>query len=361
MRALLLVVVSALGVFAGKNAAAQDTPASPPETASPEPPPAAPPPEPSPAPPAAAPEAPPPAPTPPPAPPPPPPKASPPTPITLEETPDEPLPTKPGKAGAAKPKARHRHPKTEEGTPPPPSPSPREEVPLSAAKPALEPAPGEKNPGAEDEDYHPKHSEGDGLLGPFRIGGLVGIGLPSLLSFGGMIKLTRFFGAGLNVGLIPAIKLSLYGDAQLSYQEYDLYGRLFPFGGDLFLGAGVGYASIKGSFSSSYNVSAYQSVAPNLPSPLFIASVGSVRTLVLTPTIGLLHIFASGFTFGVDLGAQIPLAPSQTHFNTLLPAAVPQQVIDQYVKPSDKKVQDTLDTVGRTILPTLNIRAGWMI
>jgi hypothetical protein len=281
--------------------------------------------------------------------------------VTLEETPEEPLPTKPHKARARPAgKSRAPHPKKTPASPAEPPPeeatSPADRQPSPAQAPT-----NEKPPVGEDADYKPNKSEGDGLLGPFRIGGLVGVGLPSLLSFGGMIKLTRFFGAGLNVGLIPAIKLSLYGDAQLSYQEYDLYARLFPFGGDLFAGAGVGYASIKGSFSSSYNVSAFQSVAPTLQSPLFVASEASIRTLVLTPTIGLLHIFGSGFTFGVDLGAQIPLAPSTSRFNTRLPSAVPQPVIDQYVKPNDKKVQDTLDTVGRTILPTLNLRIGWMI
>lgn len=181
------------------------------------------------------------------------------------------------------------------------------------------------------------------------------------MSFGGIIKLTRYFGAGLNIGLIPTIRLSLYGQAQLSYQEYDLYGRLFPFGGSLFVGAGVGYASIKGSVASSFDVSSFQSVAPNLPNPLFVASEASIRTMVLTPTIGLLHTFGSGFTLGVDVGAQIPIAPSTTRFNTFVPSVVPQQVIDKYVKPNDQQVQDSLDKVGRAIIPTLNLRLGWLL
>ncbi|HEX7669521.1 MAG TPA: hypothetical protein VF395_08060, partial [Polyangiaceae bacterium] len=260
MRALFFVVVSALGLLVGKNAAAQDTPAAPPETASPEPspdpapppaapPPAAPPAEPSPPPPSAPPPAAS-APTPPP-PPTTPPEASPPTKVTLEETPEEPLSVRPGGAGKAPagPTSKpHRKPK--------PASFPVEPPPEQTSAPADSATPAEKPLESDDPEYRSKKSEGDGLLGPFRIGGLVGVGLPSLLGFGGMIKLTRFFGAGVNVGLIPAIKLALYGDAQLSYQEYDLYGRLFPFGGDLFLGAGVGYASIKGTFSSSYNVSA---------------------------------------------------------------------------------------------------------
>ncbi|HEX3597758.1 MAG TPA: hypothetical protein VHU80_21765 [Polyangiaceae bacterium] len=206
-----------------------------------------------------------------------------------------------------------------------------------------------------------KKDKTDGLLGPFRIGVLVGAGLPSILSFGGMIKLTRYFGAGVNIGLIPSIKLSLYGDAQLSYQEYDLYARIFPLGGMLFLGAGVGYANMKGTFKSSYDVSAFQSVAPTLQNPLSVDSQASVRTLVLTPTIGLLHTFSSGFTLGIDLGAQIPIAPSATHFNTDVPASLPPALVAQYVQPNDKKVQDTLDKVGRTILPTFNVRLGFLL
>lgn len=350
MRALCLVAASALGIFAAESAAAQDAPAGPPETTkvpteatSP-----APPPEPAPAPP-----------VPPPAPPPaqPPPTKPAPTVVTLEETAEEPPPAEPPATGvrpATKQRAARR-PKAHGPASPPP-----ESTPASTGE-RPQPSPVAKTEESAEPEPKSKDDESDGVLGPFRIGGLVGVGLPSILSFGAMIKLTRYFGAGLNVGLIPAIKLSLYGQAELSYQEYDIYGRLFPFGGNLFLGAGVGYASIKGSFKSSYDVSAFQSVAPNLPNPLFVASVGSVRTLVLTPTIGLLHTFGSGFTLGIDLGVQIPIAPSTTRFNTTVPPSVPPEVVDQYVKPNDKKVQDTLDTVGHTILPTLNLRVGWLI
>ena len=189
----------------------------------------------------------------------------------------------------------------------------------------------------------------------------MGVGLPSILSFGGAIKLTRYLGAGVNVGLIPKIKVSLYGEAELSYQEYDAYGRLFPFGGRFFVGAGVGYATIKGSFKSSYDVRPYQAIAPSLPDTLAVESIASVRTLVLTPQIGLQHTFGSGFTLGIDGGLQVPLAPSEIRFETRLPVAVPPEVTEKYVKPNDQKVRDTLETIGRATVPTLNLRAGWML
>jgi hypothetical protein len=203
--------------------------------------------------------------------------------------------------------------------------------------------------------------DSNGVFGPFRIGILVGAGLPSLLSFGGAIKLTRYFGAGLNVGLIPAVTISLYGEAELSYQEYDIYGRIFPFGGAFFLGAGVGYATIQGTFTNSYDVTAFQAVAPDLPNPLVVTSAGSVKTLVLMPMIGLQHTFSSGLTLGIDAGAQVPIAPSEVEFSTSVPSSVPDQVVERYVTPNDRQVQDTLDTIGRTIVPTLNVRIGWLL
>jgi hypothetical protein len=201
----------------------------------------------------------------------------------------------------------------------------------------------------------------DGVFGPFRIGGLVGVGLPSVLSFGGAIKLTRYFGAGLNIGVIPTISISLYGEAELSYQEYDIYGRIFPFGGMFFLGAGVGYATIKGSLRSSYDLTTETRLPRELRQEVFIESQASVRTLVLTPQLGLQHTFASGFTAGIDVGAQIPLAPSEIEFETDLPDGIPPEIIDQYVEPNNEKVRDTLETIGRAIVPTLNLRIGWFL
>ncbi len=266
---------------------------------------------------------------------------------------------------ADEPEAPKRHPRPHRRA----AASSSETTPSSATESgAAAPSPDAKK-NAEDEDSEPKSKDddGDGIFGPFRIGGLVGAGLPSLLSFGGILKLTRYFGAGVNVGLIPAVKLSYYGEAQISYQEYDLYGRLFPFGGALFVGAGVGYATMNGSFKNTPPISDIQKVlgtSVKLPNGVTIDSEGSVRTLVLIPTVGLLHTFGSGFTVGLDVGLQMPIAPSKTHFETRVPPVVPKQIYDQFeqqiIKPNDKKVQDTLDTVGRTILPTLNFRIGWL-
>ena len=208
-------------------------------------------------------------------------------------------------------------------------------------------------------DANAADADADGIFGPFRIGVLVGTGVPDVLSLGGAIKLTRYFGAGINVGVIPTIRLSFYGDAKLAYQEYDAYGRIYPFGGSFFLGAGVGYASIRGMITQTYDLSAYSGLG--LPKSVSIESRGSVRTLVLTPQIGFQHVFGSGFTIGIDVGAQVPIAPSDAKFSTEPPKKLPEQYVTQYITPNDEKVRSTLDKIGHTVIPTINLKIGWFL
>lgn len=199
----------------------------------------------------------------------------------------------------------------------------------------------------------------------------MGVGLPNLLSIGGMLKLTSYLGAGVNMGFIPSTKISLYGDATLSYQEYDVYGRLFPFGGGFFLGAGVGYATVKGTLTQSFDPTQLSqagaaAAAVGLPNPMVYESQGSVRTLVLTPQVGYFYTTAIGLSLGLDLGAQVPIAPSDITYDSKLslpadtPAAVKDAIAAQYVTPSDNKVESTLQKMGRAPLPTLNLRVGWL-
>lgn len=190
---------------------------------------------------------------------------------------------------------------------------------------------------------------------------LVGTGLPSLLSIGGTIKLTRFIGAGATFGLIPSVRLSYYGEAVLAYQHYDFYGRIYPFGGSFFLGAGVGYVTVNGSLEQTVDTSAYSQQNPSIPPSIAYDSEGSVKTLVLSPTLGFLHSFDSGFSVGLDFGVVLPIAPSEIEFDSRVSADVPEQVKNQYLAPIDAQVVDTLETIGRTPLPSVNLRIGWIL
>ena len=230
------------------------------------------------------------------------------------------------------------------GTPPPPPPSPP-----PVAGPVEPPAK------ADDDDQ-------SGLFGPLRLGPVVGVGVPNLISFGGTAKLTKFLGFGVNVGVIPKVRLSLYGDATLSYQEYDVYGRFYPFGGAFFLGAGVGYATITGSYRTTMVAPA--EAGPFAGRELGLDGEGKVRGMILTPQIGFFKTFGNGFSIGVDLGAQVPVAPSKVDVDTMVRldgAPITSPAVEENRTQASAKVRDTLEKVGQQVLPTLNFKVGFLL
>jgi hypothetical protein len=227
------------------------------------------------------------------------------------------------------------------------------DAPLAA--PSNTPKPDDKKPPEESLD-----ASKDGLFGPFRIGVLFGAGLPSFFAFSGEIRLTRYFGAGVSFGFIPDMHFSYYGQATVSYQDYGIYAHLHPFGGGFLLGAEVGYAHANGSYTASYNVS--QLAALGGPSSIDMTTTGSVQTLILTPEIGYVFTWPAGFTFGFDVGAQIPIAPSSVSLQDhVVAGGVPQSYIDSYLDSDRKKVRDTLEKVGQTVLPAFHLRIGWLL
>ncbi len=203
-----------------------------------------------------------------------------------------------------------------------------------------------------------KSDDTHGVFGPFRIGPVFGVGLPAFFSFGGAIKLTKYFGAGINYGIVPTIQFSYYGDATVRYQGVDIYGHIHPFGGGFFLGAAIGYAHVRGTYEETFNVPTQ--------GPFPYESEATMQTLVLTPELGYFYTFKSGFTLGIESGLQIPVAPSEIHFKSKVdyPDNWPQQLQDladeQYIAPTDQKVESTLEKVGQTILPTIGIKIGWL-
>ena len=232
--------------------------------------------------------------------------------------------------------------------PPPPPPSQAEQQ--AQAKRVDDLAKKEKEVEGKDDTH--------GVFGPFRIGPIFGVGLPAFFSIGGAIKLTKFFGAGINYGIVPTIQFSYYGEATVRYQGVGIYGHIHPFGGGFFLGASIGYAHVRGTYEETFPV-------PTV-GPFPYKSEATMQTLVLTPELGYLYTFKSGFTLGIESGLQIPVAPSEIDFKSTVnyPDSWPQEVQtlvnEEYIEPTDAKVESTLEKVGQTILPTIGIKIGWL-
>jgi hypothetical protein len=227
--------------------------------------------------------------------------------------------------------------------------------------PGAQPAPSDPTKDARTQPDDEPRDESHGVLGPFRIGPVVGVGLPAFLSIGGAVKLTKYFGAGINYGIVPTLQFAYYGDATVSYQGVGIYGHVHPFGGGFFLGASIGYAHVRGTYTDEFDISALAPAVPGVNVQSFpYTSEATMQTLVLTPELGYFYTFKSGFTMGVEAGLQIPVAPSDIEFKSEVDPRIPQAVVDRYVTPTDERVESTLERVGQTILPTIGIKMGWL-
>jgi hypothetical protein len=234
-----------------------------------------------------------------------------------------------------------------ESTPPPTAPPPGA-APAAAASAASPP------PAAKPDPLDEKKNESDGVLGPFRIGPVVGVGLPSLINVGGMIKLTAYFAAGVDVGIAPSVSFSYYGDATVSYNAYEAYAHIHPFGGGLYLGAALGYALARGTAEEVVSLN-----TPAGPVSGTLRSEGSVQTLVLTPELGYFYTFKSGFSLGVGVGLQLPVAASDIKYKQDIDSPY-EEVINEYFDPR-RAVEDSLEKIGQTPLPTLGVSIGWLL
>ncbi|HEX6275852.1 MAG TPA: hypothetical protein VFZ53_22575 [Polyangiaceae bacterium] len=304
--------------------------------------------------------------------------------------PPEPTPSEsPAAPAPDSPPAEPAPPSTAEfpASPPPsssaefPTPPPPPVAPTASAAPPPPPAPAVAPPpvpaavtttqpkaaASDDGNVVPKddarvepHDDTHGVFGPFRIGPVIGVGLPAFLSIGGAVKLTKYFGAGINYGIVPTLQFAYYGDATVSYQGVGIYGHIHPFGGGFFLGASIGYAHVRGTYTDEFDISAYTGAVPGLADSFAYTSEATMQTLVLTPELGYFYTFKSGFTLGVEAGLQIPIAPSEIEFESQVDDSVPDAVVDRFVTPTDERVEETLERVGQTILPTIGIKVGWL-
>jgi hypothetical protein len=156
------------------------------------------------------------------------------------------------------------------------------------------------------------------------------------------------------------VHFSYYGQATVSYQDYGVYAHVHPFGGGFLLGGEIGYANVKAHYAGSYDTSRY--AALGAPPSITTVNDGSVHTLVVTPELGYIYTWRAGFTFGFDVGAQIPAASSRVEFQQHVVAkGLPSELLEPYLAPDQEKVRHTLAKVGQTVLPAFHIRIGWLL
>src|ERR1700687_477134 len=171
-------------------------------------------------------------------------------------------------------------------------------------------------------------------LGPVQIGVTLGvISLPRPLNVQLLAKGWDLIGIGVSYSYLPAFIaeaiLSLAGvhnaSAHSSAWEVDL--RLFILRGAFFLGSSLGTQGLTATATSNG-----------------ITAQGDLTTFFVTPRLGWLWIWDSGFLLGTDFGVQIPVSSSLT--------------VDPIA--TNKEVRDAARVIGQTPLPAVTFRIGYL-
>jgi hypothetical protein len=164
-----------------------------------------------------------------------------------------------------------------------------------------------------------------------RVGIIVGVGFPRPLGAEAIVKVDRFaFGAEygtlpeVNVGGVYATMWSVAADA-----------RVFPFGGEFFVGLRAGRQHVDAH--TTISLAQYGAISEAL----------ALDSWYLNPRFGILWRSEIGLTLGIEAGVQFPVSPSTT-------SSLPLNLVPG--------AQSAADSLGKAVLPTVDLmRIGFLL
>ncbi|HET9958549.1 MAG TPA: hypothetical protein VFQ61_28840 [Polyangiaceae bacterium] len=189
-----------------------------------------------------------------------------------------------------------------------------------------------------------------------RFGPVLGAGFPNVISVGATLKINQYVGAGVNWGMIPEMGAPGIESTTLTYREYDVYGRVYPFGDALFAGLGVGYEEISTATAQTLQLRSSAGSAS-----LNVSGEASVKSLILIPQIGIFHTFESGFSLGSEVGVQLPISASDVTLTEDPAPTAAQRAAIPALGQTEDKVVNTLRSYSKTPIPTIGFRVGWLL
>lgn len=146
-----------------------------------------------------------------------------------------------------------------------------------------------------------------GLLGPVRLGPVVGVGFPDGLQLGVVTRGWGWVTLGASAGWVPEAKIPIGGeDTRVTRVSGEAFARVHPFRGGFFLGAGLGAMQMKGQLFAEDEAFG-QSV--DTRARAFVASVYA------TPQLGYLWMFGRHMTASIEVGLHVPLLPGEPTFD----------------------------------------------
>jgi hypothetical protein len=176
---------------------------------------------------------------------------------------------------------------------------------------------------------------------PKQLGLTLGIiSLPRPIELEAHFRVLPSLGLSAQYSMLPDLTVP-GGSASLRLRAFQGVARWFPFKGSFFVGAGLGYQTFRASLTNTIQSNGQSGT---------LTTTADLSGMFVSPQIGWLFVWNSGFTLGISIGAQIPLPKdpvATTEYNgETVPdqanASFPQQIVD---KSNDMK--DTIRTLGK--------------
>lgn len=161
------------------------------------------------------------------------------------------------------------------------------------------------------------------------VGLLGGVGFPRPLAIEGVLKVDRRLMLGLEYGVLPKVTIA---SVETNLWSLAADTRFFPFKGSFFVGlrGGLQHIDVGTTLTAAQLGSYSESVA--------------VDTWFINPRVGFLWRFEP-FVVGLDAGVQVPLTASVTRKSSTSVSGLD----------FDAHVTDAADSLGKTVLPTIDI------
>lgn len=204
----------------------------------------------------------------------------------------------------------------------------------------------ESTPRTSSEDTKKGYGKTHGIAGPVTFGPYFALSLPHPLNFGIEGKFKDMAGLSINYGFMPE---RTFSNVKAKWNHLSIRARYFIFHRSLFAGLGFGRQNVYGEQTKT--------IAVNSVDYSVNAKVKITGTTFF-PHVGWRWQWRSGFTLGVEVGAQFAAGTSTTFETNISDATVLASSAYLDVK---KKVEDTGNDYGDRTLPYLTlIQVGYM-
>jgi hypothetical protein len=170
-----------------------------------------------------------------------------------------------------------------------------------------------------------------------RVGLTLGIiSLPRPIEVEGTFRVLDTLSVSAQFSMLPDLTAP-GGSAKLQLRAFQGIARWFPFSGSFFIGSGIGYQTFRASLT-------------NTDQGNTLVTTADLSGVFVSPQLGWLFVWQSGFALGLTFGAQIPLPKdpvATTTYNgqpvpSMAGPGFPREVVD---KSNDMK--DTVQTLGK--------------